>query len=51
VLEGGYEPLALAQSLRETLLALADDRPPRDLAGEDPLTARAAAHVGRYWPL
>jgi acetoin utilization deacetylase AcuC-like enzyme len=51
VLEGGYEPHALAQSLRETLVALADDRPPRELAGEDPLTARAVAHVARYWPL
>lgn len=51
ILEGGYEPLALAQSLRETLLALADERPPRSLAGEDALTARAAAHVGRYWSL
>ena len=51
VLEGGYEPQALAQSLRETLLALGDDRPPRSLAGEDALTARAIAHVGRYWQL
>jgi acetoin utilization deacetylase AcuC-like enzyme len=51
VLEGGYDPRALAQSLRETLLALGDDRPPRSLAGEDALTARALAHVGRYWPL
>jgi acetoin utilization deacetylase AcuC-like enzyme len=51
ILEGGYEPHALAQSLRETLLALADDRPPRSLAGEDPLTARAIAHARRYWSL
>jgi acetoin utilization deacetylase AcuC-like enzyme len=51
VLEGGYEPAALAASLRETLLALGDDRPPRALGEEDPLTARAAAHVGRYWRL
>ncbi len=51
ILEGGYEPQALAQSLRETLLALGDDRPPRSLAGEDALTARALAHVGRYWQL
>ncbi len=51
VLEGGYEPHALAQSLRETLLALSDDRPPRSPAGEDALTARALAHAGRYWSL
>ncbi len=51
ILEGGYEPHALAQSLRETLLALADDRPPRSLAGEDPLTACAIAQAARYWPL
>jgi acetoin utilization deacetylase AcuC-like enzyme len=51
ILEGGYEPQALAQSLRATLIALGDDRPPRALAGEDALTARAIAHVGRYWSL
>ncbi|HEY2217405.1 MAG TPA: histone deacetylase [Solirubrobacteraceae bacterium] len=51
ILEGGYEPHALAQSLRDTLLALTDDSPPRSLAGEDPLTARAIAHAARYWPL
>jgi acetoin utilization deacetylase AcuC-like enzyme len=51
ILEGGYEPAALAASLRETLLALGDDVPPRSLGEEDPLTARAAAHVGRYWQL
>jgi acetoin utilization deacetylase AcuC-like enzyme len=51
VLEGGYEPRALAESLRETLLALVDDRPPRSLAGEDALTARAVAYLGRYWSL
>ncbi len=51
ILEGGYEPLALAHSLRETLLALGDDAPARSLGEEDPLTARALAHVGRYWQL
>jgi acetoin utilization deacetylase AcuC-like enzyme len=51
VLEGGYEPRALAESLRETLLALGDDRPPRSLAAEDALTERALAHLGRWWPL
>lgn len=51
ILEGGYEPQALARSLRETLLALGDDRPPRPLGEEDPLTARARAYVGRWWRL
>jgi acetoin utilization deacetylase AcuC-like enzyme len=51
VLEGGYEPRALARSLRETLVALGDDRPPRSLAEADGLTARAIAQVGRYWPV
>ncbi|HTZ87061.1 MAG TPA: histone deacetylase [Solirubrobacteraceae bacterium] len=51
ILEGGYEPAALAVSLREALLALGDDRPPRALGEEDPLTARAVAHIGRWWSL
>ena len=46
-----YRKAALAESLRETLIALADDRPPRSLAAEDALTARAVAHVACHWPL
>jgi acetoin utilization deacetylase AcuC-like enzyme len=51
VLEGGYEPLALAQCVRETMLALGDDRAPRALEIEQAPIARALAQVGRYWPL
>jgi acetoin utilization deacetylase AcuC-like enzyme len=51
VLEGGYEPLALAESVRETLAALADEEPPRATAADVPLTARAARQFVRYWPL
>ncbi len=51
VLEGGYEPAALAECVRATLAALGSDRPPRSAAPEALLTSRAAAHVGHYWPL
>jgi acetoin utilization deacetylase AcuC-like enzyme len=51
VLEGGYAPAALAASAIAALEALAEGREPRSAAPEAPLTARAAAQVGRYWPL
>jgi acetoin utilization deacetylase AcuC-like enzyme len=51
VLEGGYEPAALAESVRETLAALAGEEPPRSAAPDALLTARAAAQFARYWPL
>jgi acetoin utilization deacetylase AcuC-like enzyme len=51
VLEGGYEPVALAQSVSDTLAALAGNEPPRSAAPESPLVARAAANAARYWPL
>jgi acetoin utilization deacetylase AcuC-like enzyme len=51
VLEGGYEPAALAACVRETLAALSGDEPARSAAPEQLLTSRAAAHVGHYWPL
>ncbi len=51
LLEGGYEPAALAQSVLATLTALAGDRPATSVAPEALLTSRAAAHIGRYWPL
>jgi acetoin utilization deacetylase AcuC-like enzyme len=51
VLEGGYAPSALAQSVQATLAALADEEPAHSAAPEPLLTSRAAAHVGHYWPL
>ena len=51
VLEGGYEPSALAECVRETLNALGGEQSPQSAAPEALLTSRAAAHVGHYWPL
>jgi acetoin utilization deacetylase AcuC-like enzyme len=51
VLEGGYEPVALAQSVQATLVALGGDEPARSAAPEPLLTSRAAAHIGHYWSL
>jgi acetoin utilization deacetylase AcuC-like enzyme len=51
VLEGGYEPRALAESLFETLVALVSGDPPRATVPETPLSASAAAQLGRYWSL
>jgi acetoin utilization deacetylase AcuC-like enzyme len=51
VLEGGYEPVALAQSVRETLLALGDDRPPPAAPDELPETRRAVAQLSTFWTL
>jgi acetoin utilization deacetylase AcuC-like enzyme len=51
VLEGGYAPDALGQSVRATLAALPGDEPARTSAADQPLTSRAAAHFARYWPL
>jgi acetoin utilization deacetylase AcuC-like enzyme len=51
ILEGGYEPAALAECVLETLAGLARDEPARSVAPEVPVTSRAAAHIGRYWPL
>jgi acetoin utilization deacetylase AcuC-like enzyme len=50
VLEGGYAPDALAECVAMTLAALADEEPPESAAPEF-FTARAAAHVARYWEL
>jgi acetoin utilization deacetylase AcuC-like enzyme len=51
VLEGGYEPAALASCVRETLTALGGDEPARPAAPEPALSSPAATHIGRYWPL
>jgi acetoin utilization deacetylase AcuC-like enzyme len=51
VLEGGYEPQALAESVFQTLAGLSGDEPAPVAAPDAPLTSRAAAQIGRYWPL
>lgn len=51
VLEGGYEPVALAESVRETLLALGDERAPRSVSAQLAPTARAVEQLRRHWPL
>lgn len=50
VLEGGYAPAALADSVAETMEGLADDREPRSVAPDFP-TSRAASQVGHHWTL
>jgi acetoin utilization deacetylase AcuC-like enzyme len=51
VLEGGYAPPALAESVEATLLALGGDGEAESVAPDPLLTSRAASHIGRYWPL
>jgi acetoin utilization deacetylase AcuC-like enzyme len=51
VLEGGYEPLALAASVAATLAALGGEGEAVSAAPEALLTSRAAAGVARYWTL
>jgi acetoin utilization deacetylase AcuC-like enzyme len=51
VLEGGYEPLALADSVLATMAALGGEGEAESAAPEAMLTSRAAAGVARYWPL
>ena len=51
VLEGGYEPVALASSVLATIRAL-DGEGEADSIAPDPLiTSRVAAHVGHHWTL
>jgi acetoin utilization deacetylase AcuC-like enzyme len=51
VLEGGYEPRSLAESVRETMLALGDERAARGASADLRLTSAARAQLARYWPL
>jgi acetoin utilization deacetylase AcuC-like enzyme len=51
VLEGGYQPLVLAECVVATLAALGDGREPASMAPDPLLTSRAAAQIGHYWPL
>ena len=49
VLEGGYEPAALADSVVATLAALGGEGEAIESAPEPLLTSRAAAGVARHW--
>jgi acetoin utilization deacetylase AcuC-like enzyme len=51
VLEGGYEPVSLAQSVRETLRAIGDERPRRTAAPELPETRAAITQLSPFWAL
>jgi len=51
VLEGGYNHRVLAECVRCALAALGGEGEARPAAPESRLTPRAAAQVGRYWPL
>ena len=51
VLEGGYEPLALVDSVLATMAALSGEGEAESAAPEAMLTSRAAAGVARYWSL
>jgi acetoin utilization deacetylase AcuC-like enzyme len=59
VLEGGYEPRTLVECVEVTLAALAGEGEAASTAPQAPLTSRAAelltsraaAQIGRYWPL
>jgi acetoin utilization deacetylase AcuC-like enzyme len=51
VLEGGYEPAALAASVAATLAALAGEGEAVSAAPDPIVTSRAAAQVSRFWSL
>jgi len=50
VLEGGYDPSALAESVAATMEGLAGDAPAAS-AAPDFLTERAASQIGHRWRL
>ena len=51
MLEGGYDPPALAESVAATLAALGGEGESVSAAPEALLTSRAAAGVARHWSL
>jgi len=51
VLEGGYNPPALAESVLATMRALAGEGRAQSVAPDPIYTPRAASHVGHYWEL
>jgi acetoin utilization deacetylase AcuC-like enzyme len=51
VLEGGYEPAALAESVELTMAALGGEGEAESVAPDPIVTSRAAAQLSRRWPL
>jgi acetoin utilization deacetylase AcuC-like enzyme len=51
VLEGGYDPPALAESVIATMRALSADDPAESIAPDLIYTRRAASFVGHHWEL
>jgi len=51
VLEGGYAPAALAESVEATMRALGGEGEAEPVAPDPIFTSRAASHLGRYWQL
>jgi acetoin utilization deacetylase AcuC-like enzyme len=51
VLEGGYSPPALVDSVIATLTALADGSEPQANTPETSVSSEAATQIARYWPL
>jgi acetoin utilization deacetylase AcuC-like enzyme len=51
VLEGGYDPPALAASVAATMAALAGEGEADSIAPDPMVTSRVAAHVGHFWSL
>jgi len=51
VLEGGYDPVALASSWLATIAALGGEGKAEMIAPDPLVTSRVAAHVGHFWTL
>ncbi len=51
VLEGGYDPAALTESVMATITALAGVGTSESMAPDPFVSSRAAAHIGHYWTL
>jgi acetoin utilization deacetylase AcuC-like enzyme len=51
VLEGGYHPAALADSVVETIAALGGAGTAKSVGPESLMTSSVAAHVGHFWTL
>ena len=51
VLEGGYDPAALAECALATIAALGGAGEAKSIAPDPLVTSRVAAHVGHYWTL